>query len=104
MLPPAVKQAYSLNRRGNFQSLLCYNTPEASFLWLETSAMQCWTWRILGIAAVYLWPAALMAAEPTAIERGRKALLEHNYSPTAITRKGFDQLWQQWGLENQPDQ
>jgi hypothetical protein len=66
--------------------------------------MNCRTLRIVGVVAGWLSAASLLAAEPTAAERGKKALLEHCYSPPTITRHGFDNLWKQWGLEAKPSQ
>jgi hypothetical protein len=60
--------------------------------------------RISGVVVVLLAAVSLQAAEPTAAERGQKALFEHNYNQPTITKKGFDQLWKIWGLETPPAQ
>lgn len=59
---------------------------------------------LIGVVSVILATISLQAAEPTAVERGQKALLEHNYNQATITKKGFEQLWKQWGLETPPAQ
>jgi hypothetical protein len=37
------------------------------------------------------------AAEPGAVERGRKALLERAYVPAAVSVRGYENAWRQWG-------
>jgi mono/diheme cytochrome c family protein len=57
---------------------------------------------ILGGLAVLATAAASSAADPDAVERGRKALLTRTYSPANITPEAFDSLWKQWGLAEKP--
>jgi mono/diheme cytochrome c family protein len=40
--------------------------------------------------------------QPDAVERGRKALLEHSYSPPTMNLRAYDEAWRQWGLESKP--
>src|ERR1700722_4638432 len=80
----------------------CYNKHGNRGFVGRLSAMSCRILGIVGVVTVSLWAPALRAGEPTAAERGQKALLEHSYSPPTITRHGFDNLWKQWGLEAKP--
>ena len=82
----------------------CYNAHRDRVCRGRLGAMICRTLRIVGVVAGCLSAASLLADEPTAAERGKKALLEHCYSPPTITRHGFDNLWKQWGLEAKPSQ
>ena len=61
------------------------------------------TLRVVGVVTGCLWAASLVAGEPTAAERGKKALLEHCYSPPTITMNGFENLWKEWGLKAKPE-
>jgi len=45
---------------------------------------------------LFLLPAALVAAEPTAAERGRKALLEVSYLPPAWKQSAYANVWKSW--------
>ena len=63
--------------------------------------MNCTTLRV-GVATGCLCVAGLLAAEPNAVERGRKALLERHYNPPTISWKGFNNLWKEWGLAAKP--
>jgi hypothetical protein len=65
--------------------------------------MSCRTLRVVGVVTGCLWAASLVAAEPTPAERGKKALLEHSYSPPTITMNGFENLWKEWGLKAKPE-
>src|SRR5260370_836952 len=42
------------------------------------------------------------AADPEAVERGKKALLGRSFSPPTITLDAYNQLWRQWGLDKKP--
>jgi hypothetical protein len=57
--------------------------------------------RALGLAALASLPAAA-AAERSAAERGREALLGRSYMPPSLTRKAYDEVWRQWGLKEKP--
>src|SRR5260370_2064787 len=42
------------------------------------------------------------AADPEAVEGGKKALLGRSFSPPTITLDAYNQLWRQWGLDKKP--
>src|SRR5262245_34530013 len=56
------------------------------------------SWRLAAgvLFACLALPVLTPADEPDAVERGRKALLFHAYSPTAWPRKAYDEAWRQW--------
>jgi hypothetical protein len=51
---------------------------------------------LAGVAAI------LPAAEPTAVERGRKALLERAFTPPAYSLRTYPNVWRQWGDLKEP--
>ncbi len=54
------------------------------------------------VAVGFLVVSGLAAAEPTAAERGRKALLEKVYVPTQWKFAAYDNAWKYWGDKAQP--
>jgi len=53
---------------------------------------------LAGLAAA----TCVLAAEPTAAERGKKALLEKAYNPATMTLAAYENVWKQWGLAAKP--
>jgi mono/diheme cytochrome c family protein len=53
---------------------------------------------LAGLAVV----SCALAAEPTAAERGRKALLEKSYVPGTMSQAAYENVWKQWGLAEKP--
>jgi hypothetical protein len=47
--------------------------------------------------------ATARAADPEAVERGKKALLTRHFLPASVTQEGYNQLWRQWGLDKKPE-
>src|SRR5579859_2303087 len=47
-------------------------------------------------------PPASHAADPGAVERGKKALLGKCYAPPTMTRRAYEEVWRQWGLKQKP--
>jgi mono/diheme cytochrome c family protein len=54
---------------------------------------------VLGLALPVV-PAS--AAELTAVERGKRALLGQGYDPPTLTPAAYEKVWQQWGLKEKP--
>src|SRR6516164_7099729 len=81
----------------------CYNVSGDRHTVGRPVAMKFRTLRVVGVVTGCLWAASLVAGEPTAAERGKKALLEHCYSPPTITMNGFENLWKEWGLKAKPE-
>jgi mono/diheme cytochrome c family protein len=54
--------------------------------------------RCLGVGGVLLLATVVIAGagEPAAVERGRKALLEHSYNPTIWSARAYGEAWRQW--------
>lgn len=52
------------------------------------------------LAALMTLP--LSAAEKSAAERGKEALIGQAYVPGMISRKSYDELWRTWGLKEKP--
>jgi Cytochrome c len=61
--------------------------------------MTRWPFVLIGML---VFGTAARAADPEAVERGKKALLERSFSPPTITLDGYNQLWKVWGLEKKP--
>jgi hypothetical protein len=45
---------------------------------------------------------AVLAAEPSTAERGRKALLTRAFNPPTLTLDAYENVWRQWGLPAKP--
>jgi mono/diheme cytochrome c family protein len=63
----------------------------------EDADMRFWVIAVLGLSSA---PAG--AAEKTAAERGKEALLTRSFAPPVLSRGQFDQLWKVWGLRARP--
>src|SRR5947209_7204037 len=61
--------------------------------------MSRWPYLVGGLLLV---STVARGADPDAAERGKKALLGRAFSPPTITLDGYNQLWQQWGLDKRP--
>src|SRR5438034_5061159 len=55
-----------------------------------------------GLLAALTGPLAGRAAEPSAAERGREALLTRSYRPPTMTARAYQEVWRQWGLDRKP--
>jgi len=49
------------------------------------------------LSVIAVWPAPANAVEPTAAERGRKALLTRAFNAPLWTTEAYDNAWQNWG-------
>src|SRR4051812_25443640 len=59
--------------------------------------------RLLPVVLICLCAAHSMAAEPTAAERGKKALTETAYIPAFWSTRSVSELWRQWdGVKQKP--
>ncbi|MCE9532627.1 MAG: c-type cytochrome [Planctomycetes bacterium] len=57
----------------------------------------------LWLLSILLIPSVISAAEPTAAERGKKALLETSFIPPAWRQPAFDSVWKRWdGVKEKP--
>jgi len=54
------------------------------------------------LSLLIVGPLLVWGAEPTAAERGKKALLEKCYNPASMTLPGYQNTWKQWGLTAKP--
>src|SRR5262245_19373022 len=64
--------------------------------------MRRWV-HVLGLVLVIgIGTLAVRAAEPSAAERGRAALLERAFSPGAWSLRAYDEAWKQWGVKEKP--
>jgi hypothetical protein len=55
------------------------------------------------LSGLGLPPAApVLAGEPTPAERGRAALLERSFDRAAVSVRGYDNVWKQWGVAEKP--
>ena len=61
-----------------------------------------WTLVGLTVLAGMAGPSGASAAEPTAAERGRKALLGKSYNPPTLSVAAYENVWKQWGLARKP--
>lgn len=52
---------------------------------------------LVSLAALGVWASSTPAAEMTAAERGKKALLERNFNPPTISIPAYRSVWKLWG-------
>jgi hypothetical protein len=52
---------------------------------------------LVAVAILALSASSLRGAEPTAVERGKQALLGRAYSPPALPLKTYQDAWRKWG-------
>jgi mono/diheme cytochrome c family protein len=54
------------------------------------------------LSSLLVFAVSLPAAEPAAVERGRKALLGRNYIPASLSLKAYQNAWRHWGVKEAP--
>jgi hypothetical protein len=60
---------------------------------------RCWLIAVVGMALGI----PVFAADPVAVERGRKALLGRSFTVATLSTRAYDEVWRQWGdLKDKP--
>src|SRR5262245_56854747 len=57
---------------------------------------------IVGVGLLVGATASGAEPEKSPVERGREALFTRHFAPANVSRKGYDNLWKQWGLKEKP--